>query len=44
MGVTHLFVFNALLGEGAGSGDAAPLGVGKGGAPGVIVRLTGLAA
>jgi hypothetical protein len=40
--VTHMFVFSALLGEGAGSGDAALLGMDEGGAPRVIVRLTGL--
>ncbi len=42
--VTHMFVFNALLGEGAGSGDAVLLGLNEAGAPRVIVRLTGLAA
>lgn len=42
--VTHMFVFSALLGEGAGSGDAALLGLGSEGAPRVITRLTGLAA
>jgi hypothetical protein len=42
--VTHMFVFSALLGEGAGSGDAALLGMDEAGAPRVIVRLTGLGA
>jgi phosphohistidine phosphatase SixA len=42
--VTHMFVFSALLGEGAGSGDAALLGLGSDGAPRVITRLTGFAA
>ncbi len=41
--VTHMFVFSALLGEGAGSGDAALLGVGDDGAPRVVLKLTGLA-
>ncbi len=40
--VTHMFVFSALLGEGAGSGDAVLLGQGRGQAPEVIVRLAGL--
>lgn len=40
--VTHMFVFSALLGEGAGSGDAVLLGQGRGQVPEVIVRLTGL--
>ena len=42
--VTHMFVFNALLGEGAGSGEAVLLGLSEVGAPKVILRLTGLAA
>ena len=42
--VTHMFVFSALLGEGAGSGDAVLLGLDAGGAPRVIDRLSGLAA
>jgi hypothetical protein len=42
--VTHMFVFSALLGEGAGSGDAVLMGLSEDGAPRVIVRLTGLAA
>jgi phosphohistidine phosphatase SixA len=41
--VTHMFVFSALLGEGAGSGDAVLMGLSEDGAPRVIVRLTGLA-
>jgi hypothetical protein len=40
--VTHQFVFSALLGEGAGSGEGALLGLGEAGAPRVIVRVTGL--
>ncbi|MBI5258081.1 MAG: histidine phosphatase family protein [Burkholderiales bacterium] len=40
--VTHMFVFSALLGEGAGVGEGALLGLGDGGAPRVIARLTGL--
>jgi hypothetical protein len=42
--VTHMFVFSALLGEGAGSGDAVLLGLADDGAPRVITRLTGLGA
>ena len=42
--VTHMFVFSALLGEGAGSGDAVLMGLSEDGAPRVNVRLTGLAA
>lgn len=42
--VTHMFVFSALLGEGAGSGEGALLGLGEAGAPRVIVRVTGLMA
>lgn len=42
--VTHMFVFSALLGEGAGSGEGALLGLGEAGAPRVIVRATGLGA
>jgi hypothetical protein len=42
--VTHMFVFNALLGEGAGSGEGVLLGLAEDGAPRVIFRLTGLAA
>ena len=42
--VTHMFVFSALLGEGAGSGEGALLGLGKDGEPRVIVRITGLVA
>lgn len=42
--VTHMFVFSALLGEGAGSGEGALLGLGKDGAPQVIVRVAGLVA
>ena len=42
--VTHMFVFSALLGEGAGSGEAVLLGLSEVGAPKVILRLTGLAA
>lgn len=38
--VTHMFVFNALLGEGAGSGEGAVVGLGTDGAPRVIVRVT----
>ncbi len=41
--VTHMFVFSALLGEGAGSGDSVLLGLSEDGAPRVNVRLTGLA-
>ncbi len=40
--VTHQFVFSALLGEGAGSGEGALLGLGDEGTPRVIVRVTGL--
>lgn len=40
--VTHMFVFNALLGEGAGVGDAALLAIDAQGAPRVQLRLTGL--
>lgn len=39
--VTHQFVFNALLNQGAGSGEGALLGLGDDGAPRVIVRVTG---
>ncbi|OYU99543.1 MAG: histidine phosphatase family protein [Burkholderiales bacterium PBB5] len=42
--VTHMFIFSALLGEGAGSGDAVLLGLGPDGAPSVKHRLTGLTA
>lgn len=42
--VTHGFVFSALLGEGASSGDGALLGLGEDGAPRLIVRVTGLVA
>jgi len=42
--VTHMFVFSALLGEGAGSGEGALLGLGEEGAPRVIVRVAGLVA
>jgi hypothetical protein len=42
--VTHMFVFSALLGEGAGSGDAVLLGRADDGAPRVVTRLTGFAA
>jgi hypothetical protein len=42
--VTHMFVFSALLGEGAGSGDAVLLGLADDGAPRVVTRLTGFAA
>ena len=42
--VTHMFVFSALLGEGAASGEGALLGLGEDGAPRVIVRVTGLVA
>ncbi len=38
--VTHSFDFSALLGEGAGSGEAVLLGLGAGGAPRVIARLS----
>lgn len=38
--VTHMFVFSALLGEGAGSGEGAVVGPGDDGAPRVIVRIT----
>jgi hypothetical protein len=38
-----MFVFSALLGEGAGSGDSVLLGLSEDGAPRVNVRLTGLA-
>jgi hypothetical protein len=31
--VTHMFVFSALLGEGAGSGEGVLLGMGEDGAP-----------
>lgn len=41
--VTHMFVFSALLGEGAGSGEGALLGVGADGEPRVLARLAGLA-
>jgi phosphohistidine phosphatase SixA len=37
--VTHMFVFNALLGEGAGSGEAALLGLKPDGSPQVMGRL-----
>jgi Histidine phosphatase superfamily (branch 1) len=37
--VTHMFVFSALLGEGAGSGEAALLGLKPDGTPRVIGRL-----
>lgn len=40
--VTHMFVFSALLGEGAGSGEGVLLGVGEDGAPQVRLRVTGL--
>ncbi len=39
--VTHMFVFSALLGEGAGSGEGALLRLGEGGAPEVILRVAG---
>ncbi len=39
--VTHMFVFNSLLGGGVGPGEGALLGLGKDGAPRVIVRVTG---
>ena len=42
--VTHMFVFSALLGEGAGSGEGVLLGTGGDGAPRVVLRLTGLGA
>lgn len=38
--VTHMFIFSALLGEGAGSGDAVLLGLGPDGAPRLIDRFT----
>lgn len=41
--VTHMFVFSALLGEGAGSGDGALLAPGDDGAPRVLLRVSGLA-
>lgn len=41
--VTHMFVFSALLGEGAGSGDGALVAPGADGQPRVVARLTGLA-
>lgn len=40
--VTHQFIFSALLGEGAGSGDAVLLGLSPEGAPQVLHRLSGL--
>lgn len=40
--VTHMFVFSAPLGEGAGSGEGVLLGVGEDGAPQVRLRVTGL--
>lgn len=40
--VTHMFVFSALLGEGAGSGEGVLLGVGEDGAPQVRLRVAGL--
>jgi hypothetical protein len=42
--VTHMFVFNALLNEGARSGEAVLLGLAPDGAPRVIDRLDILAA
>lgn len=42
--VTHMFVFSALLGEGAGSGEGVLLALGEDGAPRVVARLTGLVA
>ena len=42
--VTHMFVFSAWLGEGAGTGDGVLLGLAPDGSPRVIDRLTGLAA
>jgi len=42
--VTHMFIFSALLGEGAGSGDAMLLGLNPDGSPRVLHRLAGLAA
>lgn len=39
-----MFVFSALLEEGAGSGEGALLGLGEDGAPRVIVRVAGLVA
>jgi broad specificity phosphatase PhoE len=41
--VTHMFVFSALLGEGARSGEAALLGLNEDGSPRVINRLVELA-
>lgn len=41
--VTHMFVFSALLGEGAGSGEGVVLGLGADGAPRVLARVAGLA-
>ena len=40
--VTHQFIFSALLGEGAGSGDAVLMGLKPDGTPRVVHRLTGL--
>jgi hypothetical protein len=42
--VTHMFVFSAFLGEGAGSGEGVLLGLGEGGIPQVRLRVTGLIA
>ena len=42
--VTHMFVFSALLAEGAGSGEGVLLGLGEAGAPQVRWRVTGLIA
>lgn len=39
--VSHMFVFSAFLGEGAGSGEGALLGLGESGAPRVVARVTG---
>lgn len=39
--VTHMFVFSALLGEGAGVGEGVLLGLGEGGAPRVTLRVSG---
>jgi hypothetical protein len=42
--VTHMFVFSALLGEGADSGEGVLLGLGADGSPRVRARVTGLVA
>jgi hypothetical protein len=41
--VTHMFVFSALLGKGAGSGEGALLGLAPDGTPRVLARLEAIA-